>query len=345
MSNLLTQGAEPQFDDTPFTYIYALVDPRNNAIRYIGKSDKPKRRLETHLIPYNLRNKTHKNAWINQLLKLGLKPKLETLDWVPTSEWPAEEKKWIARFRNLPGPKLTNSTDGGDGLVGFTHSEETKKRLSESNRGRIHSPESIEKIRASLKGRVRTAKHCENLSIGQKKRAENLSDEEKKKIRNRPARGKSKYRGVSKTSAGFWQATCTVNGRHEYIGAFATEEEAARERDIFVIQNFGADWPLNFPVENYFDMEIANRRPRIIGRFSTNTSGFKGVSWRKSESVWLCFVSQKNKSICLGYFPGTEEGKIAAAETYDRWVIQHRSATAYTNFPRDHYPDLLPPTP
>lgn len=337
MSNLLKQVAEPQLNDTPYTYIYALVDPRNNAIRYIGKADSPKRRLATHVAPCNLRDNTHKNRWIKQLLVLGLKPTIETLDWVPASEWPTEERKWIARFRELPGPKLTNTTDGGEGAEGLVFSEETKKRLSEAGLGRIHSPESIEKMRAAQKGKKKTPQHCKNMSIAQKKKAGNFSDEEKKKIRNRPSRGRSKYRGVSKSTTGSWQANCKINGQYEYIGVFPTEEEAARERDMFVIKNFGADWPLNFPIETYANIDILNIKPRTIGVLSTNTSGYKGVSWRKSESVWLCFVSQNNKSISLGYFPGTDEGKIEAAKTYDRWVIQHRGSTAYTNFPRSDY--------
>lgn len=337
MRTLLEQVAQPQFDDTPFTYIYALVDPRNNAIRYIGKSNKPRHRFAVHLVPSSLRENTHKNAWIKQLLSIGLKPKLETLDWVPVAEWETEERKWIDRFRNLPGPKLTNTTDGGEGSAGLVFSEEAKKRMSEASRGRIHSPEVIEKIRKAHKGKKKTIQHCENMSIAQKNRAENLSDEEKKIIRNRPARGKSKYRGVSKSTTGSWQANCKIDNRCEYIGVFDTEEEAARERDIFVIRNFGADWPLNFPIDTYSDTEIITKEPRVIGKFSTNTSGYKGVSWRKSENVWLCFVSQNNKSICLGYFPGTEDGKVEAAHVYDRWVIQHRSATAYTNFPRSDY--------
>lgn len=339
MSTLLKQVAEPHPDDI-IVYIYALCDPRNTAIRYIGKSIKPKQRYKSHLIPSNLKKNNHKNNWIKELLSLNLKPELDILEAVYSSEectWEEREKKWIALFRSIGGPKLTNHTDGGEGASGLVFSEETRKRIAEANRGRTHSPESIEKIRAAHKGKKKTPQHCLNMSIAQKKKAENLSTEEKKKIRSRPARGASKYRGVSKTSAGFWQATCVVDGRYEYIGAFATEEEAARMRDIFVIQNFGDDWPLNFPIENYSGSDILNAKPRTIGKFSTNQSGFRGVSWRAKESKWNCFVSDKNTSIGLGVFPGSVEGKIAAARTFDIWVIKNRGPKAYTNFPRAEY--------
>ena len=31
------------------TYIYGLIDPRNNNIRYVGKANKPNNRYESHI--------------------------------------------------------------------------------------------------------------------------------------------------------------------------------------------------------------------------------------------------------------------------------------------------------
>jgi len=46
---------------------------------------------------------------------------------------------------------------------------------------------------------------------------------------------------------------------------------------------------------------------RNTGKPSTNTSGFKGVSWHKAERKWLAQITIHNKTICLGYFKTKEE--------------------------------------
>ena len=47
------------------TFIYALIDPRNNFKIYIGKSNNPSKRLKEHLS--RTRTKTKKNDWLNKL--------------------------------------------------------------------------------------------------------------------------------------------------------------------------------------------------------------------------------------------------------------------------------------
>ena len=326
-------------------WIYALVDPRNKAIRYIGKAVDLKKRLAQHLSPSSLKKHTHKNFWIKKLLALGLKPEIEPIaDLHYLDDWAEEERLWIARLRSLSGhPKLTNSTDGGEGVEGLVFSEESRKKMSQSGKGRRASAETCARISAAHKGKVKTPEHCKNLSIGQKKRYDHLSPKERHKgWKNRIVLNRtSQYLGVAKKKGEKnknkpWSAFFVLNGNHTYIGLFATEQESAYARDIFVIANIGLDYPLNFPVSSYEGLDIEKEIEKF-GKYKKNTSGYRGVSFRKSENVWLCFVSQNNKSICLGYFPGTEKGKIEAAHTYDRWVIQHRGPLAYTNFPRDSY--------
>lgn len=94
------------------TFIYGLVDPRTNRIRYIGKANDPQKRYGAHWSPSTWRE-SHKDRWCRQLQALGLKPILVILEEVPVHAWKEAEVWWIARFQ-LSGD-LVNGTIGGDG--------------------------------------------------------------------------------------------------------------------------------------------------------------------------------------------------------------------------------------
>jgi hypothetical protein len=47
---------------------------------------------------------------------------------------------------------LCNQTLGGEGAFGLKHTEETKRRISEANKGKVFSPETLAKISAKSKG-------------------------------------------------------------------------------------------------------------------------------------------------------------------------------------------------
>lgn len=81
--------------------IYALMDPRNDAIRYVGRTTQGLRaRLSGHLSggPFNGRARFD---WIRGLAALGLCPKIVPLDVIAGSEsdWVEAEKRWISKLR------------------------------------------------------------------------------------------------------------------------------------------------------------------------------------------------------------------------------------------------------
>jgi hypothetical protein len=96
------------------TFIYILIDPIDNTIRYVGKTNNPKERFKAHT---NIArdNNTHKRNWINKLRKCGCKPEIEIIDEVQLSEWKYWERFWVAYYRFI-GCDLVNYTNGGDGL-------------------------------------------------------------------------------------------------------------------------------------------------------------------------------------------------------------------------------------
>ena len=134
------------------TYIYILIDPRNNDIRYVGKSDNPLVRLNEHI--RKSENKiTYKNNWIRSLIKNGVKPKLNIIDEVPLEEWGFWEQYWIEQFK-MWGFKLTNIANGG---VGGNLGDIVNKKISKALKGRKISKESKDKMSISSIGK----KHSE----------------------------------------------------------------------------------------------------------------------------------------------------------------------------------------
>ncbi len=93
-------------------YIYMLIDPRNNRVRYIGKSNDPNKRYQMHLWDINNSNPRKRN-WIKTLRQKGMKPILSVIEICSDDEWQKRERYWIAKYRK-DHPDLLNITDGGD---------------------------------------------------------------------------------------------------------------------------------------------------------------------------------------------------------------------------------------
>lgn len=99
---------------TDIAYIYALVDPRDNQIRYIGKTINPKRRLLEHLAD-SKREFNYRAMWIKSLLKENLRPSIKFLKICPLSDFIKYETEYIQLYKSN---KLTNSDETGQGNVG-----------------------------------------------------------------------------------------------------------------------------------------------------------------------------------------------------------------------------------
>lgn len=147
------------------TYIYALIDPTTHEIRYIGKSNNPSGRLNRHIKESLYGHNNHRHRWIRKLLSNNLKPELIILDECDEKDWQIVEQAWICYGFDNNWP-LVNSTFGGDGLQGYSFSEECKAKL------RIIQKE----IHSSVEYRKK---------IGAKVRERYLNVEERKKISDR----------------------------------------------------------------------------------------------------------------------------------------------------------------
>jgi predicted GIY-YIG superfamily endonuclease len=75
------------------TYIYALKDPRDNAIWYVGKSNDPRYRYHRHL--FDKTSNRYKTQWMKDLLYSGHKPILMFLEKVESTFRLEAERHWI----------------------------------------------------------------------------------------------------------------------------------------------------------------------------------------------------------------------------------------------------------
>ena len=177
-------------------FIYGLIDPVTNQLRYVGKSVNPKSRFRKH-IQESKNKQTYKDRWINSILN-GYKPELIIIDEVDLCNWEFWEKHYISYFKSI-GCKLTNTTDGGDNPPNHKGRKRTKEeieKISKSNLGKKRSEETKIKISQSKKGKKiphlnngkeRSLSHRNNLSLSLKGRmspnkGKEFSKEHKEKL-------------------------------------------------------------------------------------------------------------------------------------------------------------------
>lgn len=91
-------------------FIYALIDPRDNEIRYIGQSKYQATRYKQHVSSFDEEN-IAKQRWIDELKEAGLLPLYAVLE--EDVEWSSRFKRenyWINHCLSL-GDRLTNQPE------------------------------------------------------------------------------------------------------------------------------------------------------------------------------------------------------------------------------------------
>ena len=129
--------------------IYAYFDKKDNSVAYVGKDSylHINKRHKDHMKPSN-----KKLQKINQILQNNpSRYTYQVLVWDVKDQdtLNALEIQYIRQLK----PKF-NFTDGGDGMLGFRHSEESKGKMSESQKGIKHTYKSKRKIRVKRKSRT-----------------------------------------------------------------------------------------------------------------------------------------------------------------------------------------------
>jgi hypothetical protein len=164
MTEIITQPPEHK--------IYALVDPRTDEIRYIGfTSQSLDVRLNAHIRRARTKSRLWVCNWMRQLLAENLTPKIQLLESV-SGNWQERESYWITEGHRLEWP-ITNLTLGGEGTLGHKHTLESRRKMSESQKGKI-SP---------WRGKHLSDEHKRKLSIAKLgKPGHPHTEEEKRKL-------------------------------------------------------------------------------------------------------------------------------------------------------------------
>jgi len=163
-------------DNDSTVYIYALIDPRDERVRYVGQAVNPARRFRKHLTDKRFSNR--KRAWIDELILLEKEPIMEVIEECQKGTVGEREQYWITHFRDLH-PDLLNISDGGR-YGSWTMGDESRKKISDAQKGRTRSDEHRKKLSDGLKGLTRSDETKKRMSDS--KKGCTFTDEHKKKL-------------------------------------------------------------------------------------------------------------------------------------------------------------------
>lgn len=141
--------------------VYMLTSPSGKS--YIGITMNWKRRMKAHVKMastkngYLIHNAIRKYGWDN-FTKTIL---LDSDDFEVLKD---AERTEIQSRQTHCSQSGYNLTFGGDGVLGYKASTETRKKLRESHLGKTHSPESKERMSKAHKGHQNTPAHNQNIS-------------------------------------------------------------------------------------------------------------------------------------------------------------------------------------
>ncbi len=179
-------------------YVYILIDPRTGKVFYIGKGCK--RRMYRHVENVQrdrIPNKTNTKLGnkIKKILSSGDKVKYKKVFITENEQVAYDREKELIVEIGLEN--LCNLTSGGEGGAPFGHkvSEETRRKISEANKGKI----------SWIKGKSLSGEHKRKLSLAHKGLKHSNETKQKLKDINLGKKHSDKAkRKMSENNAKFW---------------------------------------------------------------------------------------------------------------------------------------------
>ena len=92
--------------------VYALIDPRSCAVRYVGITNNPTSRYRAHLSDQRAVRRGPLGLWLSEMRAAGVVPAMRRLASVSFSRARDAEARWMRRHRGM----LVNCGPAGAGL-------------------------------------------------------------------------------------------------------------------------------------------------------------------------------------------------------------------------------------
>jgi group I intron endonuclease len=223
------------------------------------------------------------------------------------------ETYWIVFYETYaPFGKGYNLNFGGNGNLFFRHTEESKRKISDSisgsknpNFGKKFSEEALKNMSESHKKENLSSETLIKMSNGQKGKV--TSDITKKKIA-KYWRGKKKTFNKSENHVGVsynektkkWRSRIMLNQKEIWLGSFENESDAiiAYENTLESIEN-----------GSYIPEDKTKKRKR-----KGTSSSHIGVYFHKRKQKWIASIAVNKKQMHIGEFLTEEEAIIKYEE-------------------------------
>jgi len=108
-----------------YNYIYALIDPRTNKVKYIGRSSNPQERWLAH---FSEKTNEKKYKWMQELKAANLIPEIKILERCEYKDSSIKELVWIKKHKDTILNLKTEYKGNGSSLPVLVSSEKNKVR-------------------------------------------------------------------------------------------------------------------------------------------------------------------------------------------------------------------------
>lgn len=236
------------------------------------------------------------------------------------------EQRYLSLLKPVYNKRLL--AESNLGIKGWKHTEETKKKQSILRKGRkIHTEEWKEKMSEMFKGVPRSMETRKRMSESRKGKF--LTEEWKKKLSESHRRGEnsSRFQGVTWNKVrNTWSVVGRFLGKTKYLGSFSFEDEAAYVVNLFYKEHYPEeDVPndvliLDEDKQKLEDLyKLAYKDKKCKKQKKGCSSKYLGVSWNKEKKKWYSEMKLNGIKFRIGRYKEEKE----AARAVNLFYVFH----------------------